>query len=69
MGSAYSNYAKRVLSTSKSGHAQKSKNLPLHEYMSLPKTKAQDKITPLQLLHATQSMDITATPLHSIPLP
>jgi len=37
--------------------------------MSPPKTKAQDKMTPPQLLHATQPIDITATPLHNIPLP
>ena len=37
--------------------------------MSPPKTKAQDKTTPPQLLHITQPIDITTTPLYSIPSP
>lgn len=64
MGSACSNRARRVLSTS-----NKSKNLPLREYTSPQKTEARDETTPPQLLHATQPMDVTANPLPGIPSP
>ena len=62
IGSAYSNRARRVLSTSKSGHA-------LYKYTSPLKTEARDETTLPQLLYVIQPIDVTTTPLYGIPSP